>query len=294
MIEASWPEHRLRVGPFAFLVRSPLQQVITEVADLYRDYPSLPMGEVVDYTVAVHFPTPLRRFYRPKLVLSCDVEVPEMAPQPVSHGLLALEMGLNLQIAVGMHRLLLLHAGAVARGGEALILTGESGAGKSTLAAILGHSGWRFLGDEFALVDLSDAQLRPFPRPISLKNDSIALLEAIAPRERFGPRFDGTFKGSIRHLAPPEEAIAAMDEPARPRLVVVPRFQAGAETLARPMTVSETFVRLTQSSTNYRRLGEQGFVTAWSVAEGAPGYEIFYGSSEAAIELVDQLWAIHG
>src|SRR3546814_1610056 len=62
-------------------------------------------------------------------------------------------MGMNLQVALGWRRHLLLHASAVAKDGRALIMSGESGSGKSTLAALLGEGDWRLMGDEFTLID---------------------------------------------------------------------------------------------------------------------------------------------
>lgn len=288
-----WRERVVRCGPFAFLLRSPVGPIMDAVDALYRDYPAAEPGDIVDYTVAVAPPNPLRRWIRPRVDLQCDIEIPDMAPQPLAHGLLALEMGMNLQIAVGMHRHLLLHAGAAARGDGAVIVTGDSGAGKSTLAALLGWGGWRFLGDEFALVDPATGALHPFPRPASLKNESIALLEARVQDGVFGPVFDGTIKGRIRHLAPPAEALAAMGETAAPRLILTPAYEAGAPSEARRLGAAETFVLLTQASTNYRALGEAGFAALATLAQ-IPAYAVRYGSADAALALVDELWAAHG
>src|SRR3546814_13043507 len=80
----------------------------------------------------------------------------------LAHGLLAAEMGMNLQMALGWRRHLLLHASSVEKNGRALVMTGESGSGKSTLAAQLGERGWRLMGDEFALLDLETGAI--FPR----------------------------------------------------------------------------------------------------------------------------------
>lgn len=289
-----WPSRTVRVGPFAFELRSPLREVVAAADRLYRDYPSNAADGIPDYSVAVHPTSPLRRWFRPKLALACDVEIPFMAPVPREHGLLALEMGMNLQLAAGMHRFVLIHAGAVARAGGALVMTGDSGAGKSTLAAMLGHRGWRFMGDEFALLDPADARFRPFPRPISLKNASIELLRGVAPADRFGPRFEGTIKGSVQHLAPPVDAISAMDEAVSARLIVMPSFAAGAEPSLRRMSRAETFFQLNQASTNYRVIGEPAFDAVWRVVEAAPAYEISYGSTEDAEALIDELWRTHG
>src|SRR3546814_18475099 len=92
---------------------------------------------------------------------------------------------MNLQMALGQRRYLLLHASAVERDGRALLMTGMSGAGKSTLAALLGSRGWRLMGDEFALVDPGTGIVHAFPRLVSLKNAAIGVVEsAVRSEER--------------------------------------------------------------------------------------------------------------
>lgn len=95
---------------------------------------------------------------------------------PLIQGLLAAEMGMNLQVALGHRRHLLLHAAVVARDDRAILMSGVSGAGKSTLSLMLSQRGWRFLGDEFAMIDPDTGWAHPFPRPVSLKNESLALI----------------------------------------------------------------------------------------------------------------------
>src|SRR6185503_16279456 len=161
---------------------------------------------------------------RPSVAIKGDYVLPDAAPMSLAHGLLAAEMGMNLQMALGQKSYLLLHAATVEKGGRALIMTGESGAGKSTLAALLGERGWRLMGDEFALLDMASGALLPFPRAISLKNGAIGVMEAEVGADRFGPLLAGTPKGDIRHLRPNAEAIARMGEAARPALILFPRF----------------------------------------------------------------------
>jgi HprK-related kinase A len=199
-------------------------------------------------------------------------------------------MGMNLQMALGEKRYLLLHAGAVERDGRALLLTGASGAGKSTLSALLGEAGWRFMGDEFALLNPETGLVHPFPRAISLKNQSLALFDGAAP-ERLGPVLKGTPKGMIRHLRPPAEAIARMAEPARPALILFPRFGRDFDPETRPVGAAETFVRLTQASTNYVALGERGFAALTGLVTATPAFAIDYRSGEEAAALVETLWS---
>src|ERR1043166_1294833 len=159
----------LRVGPVGFRIGSAWRAPLDALASLYAGYPA-PTDGLCDFTVRLEPERPWRRFLRPSVAIRGDYVLPDAAPLPLAQGLLAAEMGMNLQMALGQKHYLLLHAATVEKDGRALILTGESGAGKSTLAALLGERGWRLMGDEFALLDLASGRLLPFPRAISLKN----------------------------------------------------------------------------------------------------------------------------
>lgn len=279
---------RLKVGPVGFRIGAQWRAPIDALQRLYRGYPE-PKG-LCDFTVRLEAEKPLRRLVRPSVAIRGDFVLPDAAPLPLSLGLLAAEMGMNVQMALGQRRYLLLHAGAVEREGRALLLTGESGAGKSTLSALLGERGWRFLGDEFALLDLDDGHLHPFPRAVSLKNEAVRLFEGVRA-ERLGPVLTGTPKGTIRHLRPNQAAIAAMDRPAVPALILFPRYGAGLASAVRPVGAAELFMRLTQASTNYVTLGRRGFEALTRLCKSVPALAADYGSSEEALALVEQLWA---
>ncbi|MDP8994243.1 MAG: HprK-related kinase A [Pseudomonadota bacterium] len=277
----------LAIGPVSFRFGSAWPGPLRALARLYEGYPA-PPGEVCDFTVRLEPEKPWRRWLRPSVTISGDYTLPDAAPLSLAHGLLAAEMGMNLQMALGQKRFLLLHAATVERAGRALILTGESGAGKSTLAALLGEGGWRLMGDEFALVDCDEGTLHPFPRAISLKNGSIALIERVAGAARMGPLLEGTPKGSIRHLKPRADAVARMEEPARPALILFPRF--GAERALRAVGPAEAFVRLTQASTNYVALGRRGFDALTGLVAACPSLAIDYPDADTAVALVEELW----
>jgi HprK-related kinase A len=279
---------RLKVGPVTFRIGSDWRQPLDALASLYEGYPDA--DAIADFTVRLKAERPWRRLVRPSVAIRGDYILPDAAPLSLAHGLLAAEMGMNLQMALGQKRYLLLHASTVERDGRALLMTGASGAGKSTLAAILGERGWRLMGDEFALLDLASGALQPFPRAISLKNDAVGVMQAMVEAERLGPVLENTPKGTIRHLRPNGEAIARMDEPASPALILFPRYGSGFAPAVRPVGASEVFVRLTQASTNYVALGERAFAALTRLVQ-LPARAIDFASTEQAIELVEQLWA---
>ena len=261
----------VRIGPVGFRVGSDWRAPIAQLADLYAGYPA-PQDGVPDFTVRLFAARPWRRVVRPSVMIGGDYVLPEAAPLPLAQGLLAAEMGMNLQMALGQRRYLLLHASAVERDGRALLMTGQSGAGKSTLAALLSRRGWRLMGDEFALLDPATGLVHAFPRLVSLKNQAIGVVERAAPEARFGPLLAGTPKGDIRHLVPDAAAVAAMDRPARPALLLFPNF--GFDPAERVVPPSEAFVRLTQASTNYVALGERGFDALTGLVQAIPARAI--------------------
>ena len=280
-------KHRfdVRVGSIAFRVGSTWRGPIAALEQLYAGYPC--DKDVPDYTVRLEPERPWRRLIRPSVAIRGDHILPDALPLPLPQGLLAAEMGMNLQLALGERRFLLLHAASVEKAGRGIILTGESGSGKSTLSALLGANGWRFMGDEFVLIEPETGLIHPFPRPVSLKNASITTLSAILPDNRFGPLLVGTPKGDIRHLIPDPAAIAAMDQTAIPRLILFPRF--GFEAALRDVPPGETFVRLTQASTNYTAIGERGFTALTRLVTGVAAKAIDYPDTETALQLVEAL-----
>jgi HprK-related kinase A len=281
--------HRLdlRIGPVTFRIGSDWSAPLAQLERLYAPYPE--PDPIADFTVRLEAERIWRRWIRPSVAIAGDFVLPDAAPLALRHGLLAAEMAMNLQMALGQRRFLLLHASTVERDGRALLMTGESGAGKSTLAALLGERGWRLMGDEFALVDLDDGSLRPFPRAISLKNEAIALF-ADADPDRLGPLLEDTPKGRIRHLRPNADAVARMDEPASPGLILFPRFSPDFVPALRPVGAAETFVRLTQASTNYVALAERGFEALTGMVAAVPAKAIDYADTNSAIALVEEAW----
>ncbi len=278
----------VKVGPRGFCIGSPWREPIAALEALYRGYPK-PEGGIADHRVRLEPVSLLRRFVRPSVFIQGDYTIPEAAPLPLSMGMLAAEMGMNLQVALGERHFLLLHAASVERDGKVLILTGESGSGKSTLSAVLMARGWRLLGDEFALIDPVTGDAHPFPRPISLKNAGVDAVAALVKPDRFGPWLRDTPKGDLRHVIPDAKAIAGMDVPAPPAMILFPAF--GHARAIRPVGKGEVFVRLTQASTNYTALGEAGFRTLTRLIGRTPAHAIDYQDTASGVDLVEQAWA---
>jgi hypothetical protein len=67
-----------------------------------------------------------------------------------------------------------LHAGAVVGPEGAALLLGESGAGKTTLTLALAREGWSLGSDDIAPLDLASGLVRPFPKPLGIRDPAVA------------------------------------------------------------------------------------------------------------------------
>lgn len=69
-----------------------------------------------------------------------------------------------------------LHAGVVARGEKAVVLSGRSGAGKSTLSCALQQRGFSCLSDDMALIDPTGLKVYPYPANAKIRRGSFGVL----------------------------------------------------------------------------------------------------------------------
>jgi HprK-related kinase A len=188
----------------------------------------------------------------------------------------------------------MLHSGVIEKYGHAVIFPAWPGSGKSTLTAALVNRGWRLLSDEFGLIRPEDGLLIPFPRPIPLKNQSIAVIREFAPDAVLGPVYPKTRKGDVAHLKPPTESVERAQEAARPTLIVFPRYAAGESLELAPMAKSRAFLKVSGNAFNYEIQGARGFKAIAALIKACGCYRLSYSRLDDAIAALDQLISEHG
>ena len=283
----------LHIAPFTVRLRSPFAAVQRHLDTFYTDVPRGTVDDFVDFDVQV-LPAPgLRRWWHPQARFLLDGEEP-FFPLPADQAGPLFEWGMNWCVAQRPLGQLVMHAAVVARGDTAIMMPGFPGAGKSTLCASLVHlSGWRLLSDELAILDPASGQVLPHPRPISLKNTSIAIVQTF-PGTRLGPVYRDTRKGDITHAACPGESQRQAEVPARVRWVVFPRFEAGASPHCEALSRAEAFVLISEQSFNNERMGEIGFDALCALLTGAECFEMVYGSTDDSLALVHRITGVAG
>jgi hypothetical protein len=100
---------------------------------------------------------------------------------------------------------LLIHAGSVSWRNAGLVMAGNSGVGKTTLTSKLVMNGCKFLSDEIACFNLDRQMLEPFPRKLSLHQESLEFLGLSLNSEApnvFSRSNEGLWIGDIEDIVP--------------------------------------------------------------------------------------------
>jgi len=277
----------LRTGPFLTHLTTSSEPLLEALPSLYDPRCFVARPDFCDFHVFVRSP-PLRRWLRPKVEFLFE-GAPTFTPSPPDHAVPMFESGLNWVISTTVQQYLIIHAAAVERGGRAAIIPGQSGSGKSTLCAGLAFRGWRLLSDELTLITPVTTELLALARPINLKNESIEVVRRLAPGLVFSRPAEDTIKGTIALVKPPEDSVARMEEPARPRWIVFPVYEKGAATRLGIRPRAESFVELAANAVNYGVLGELGFNTLAEVVTRSSCFELAYGDLEDAVRVLTEM-----
>lgn len=277
---------RLVVPPHVVEIRSPIPVVREGIETLYAHHTVLPSGQgFSDFHVAV---VPSRRWFRPLCTFELDGLAP-FTPLAIGEAYAFLEWGLNWCVTGHGHSWLTLHAAVLEKGGRAVILPAPPGSGKSTLCAALMLNGWRLLSDEMALLDLQTLAITPAPRPVSLKNQSIAVIRARSPQAVMGPVAHDTLKGTVCHLQASPESFERALETALPAWVVFPRYEVSAGFQISARGRAQTLLEVTSNSFNHHVHGRAGFDALARLVDRCDCYDLRYSDLDAALQWFDVL-----
>ena len=190
----------------------------------------------------------------------------------------------NAEAIKGTATYLALHAGAVSRGGEAVILPAPPDSGKTTLTAGLVRAGFEYLSDEAALIDPGTAMVHPFPRAMWMEPPTVELL--------------GRTGGGVPALEDDRYHYQVLAEdlrsgsaggPCPVGFVIAPMYQKGSATSLEPIGRAEAVRMLAENSFNFPRFGASGLVVLHRLVAGARCFRLRVGDLETAVATVSEL-----
>lgn len=278
----------LQTGLFITHLQTSIPSVAKGIGLLYADYPLVEQGNFADFHVNLAPPRNLRRWFKPQVLFLSDGRSP-FKPLPLDQAFPMFEWGLNWCVSSHANRYLIIHAAVVEKGGYAAILPAPPGSGKSTLCAALVNRGWRLLSDELALVRVGDGKIIPLPRPVSLKNESIDIIQCYQPDAIISRKVSDTIKGTVAHMKVPTDSIVRAAETAQAAWVIFPKYQTGATAHLEKLPQSRAFMRVADNAFNYSLLGTKGFETMAGLIDASLCYDFTYSALDEAIETFDAL-----
>lgn len=191
---------------------------------------------------------------------------------------------LNRQAVACSPRHVRVHAAAAEHHGAAILLPGAPGAGKTTLVAGLVARGLGYLGDEVAAIDPRTLCVRAYPKPLTVKAGSQALLAHLEPPDALAELVPGTW-----HVDPRRIRHDAVGSAAPARWVIAPEYRRGAATELVPITAGEAVVLLARHAFELPDLGRHGLAALAAVAMGSSCHRLVMGDLDAASDLVQGL-----
>jgi len=283
---------KFQTGPFLIHLHSDHTGIAEQLRELYPYAPVLDDGDKrpSDFTVNLHRPRGIRRWWRPQVQMRTDAQTPFL-PFPLDHAFPLLEWSYNWCIATQAHQFLMLHSAVIEKDGVALIMPAQPGSGKSTLCAALMLRGWRLLSDEFGLLRPTDPELRlhSLPRPIPLKNESIEVIRNFSDEAVLGPTFKKTRKGDVAHVMASKESQLRGQESALPGWFLFPKYQAGQANSFEKLARGWTFLKVSNNSFNYKLQGARGFRAVADLVNRCPSYALQYSDLNSVIPDIEKL-----
>jgi hypothetical protein len=188
--------------------------------------------------------------------------------------------------ASGQH--LLFHAGALETASGGVLVPGATGSGKSTLVAGLARAGFGYLGDELVALDLTSVLLLSYPKPITLKRGSFALLPELHPDL-------GTHQGSRPwdgeqwQVPVGGETGLPLGRACAPCAVVVPHYDDLRPTTLTRLTQTEAFFTLARHTVNLLDHGAAGIAALAQLARRCPCFSLAMSDLDQACRLLSDL-----
>lgn len=281
----------IQVGAFRYSIKTRYKSIAQSISILYADYDILNNIDediFVDFHISIEPDGLINKVFNRQSLFLFDGFSP-FNPLSSRHAPAIIEWGMNWCVSSQINTHLIIHAAVIEKAGYAAIMPAPPGSGKSTLTAALIQEGWRLLSDELAIIDVKNSCVIPFPRPVSLKNQSIDIIKNRYPSVVFGPISTDTLKGTVCHIKAPTLSVQQQHNKCPVGWVIFPKYIQDIKANILTVRKAQALLDVADNSFNYSRLGSAGFDTLSKVIGGADCHYFHYSKLDDAIAIFDSL-----
>jgi len=200
-----------------------------------------------------------------------------------------LEWGINYRVIARRPEFLQLHAATLALGGAGFIFAADSGSGKSTLTAALLACGWKYLSDEFALIEPRSRTLHPFPKALCIKAGSFDLMRRLKLPVWRNRHYVKALKGPVGYIRPQDIRPDIVSAPVPARYVVLPQYIEGARPALRPVPRAQAAFLLARCAFNRSGFDRQAIPVINALVREAECFRLEIGQLDETCDLLESL-----
>lgn len=183
--------------------------------------------------------------------------------------------------------LLYLHAGAVQKNGKVLIVVGGSRSGKTSLVSFLiNHYGYEFLSDEIVPIVLSNGNVLPFHRALSIRKETLPFLNISASIDNDISTVDGEVVKFISYKSLSNTTDGDINN--KIATIIFPHF--GDDTLISEVDIKSSLTKLLESSVNFRSVVNEGLDFIVKMLPSVKLYELTIKNISKAANCIAKLF----
>ena len=189
--------------------------------------------------------------------------------------------------------LIAIHAAALSVGNNCLLFPGDSGVGKSTLSAALIKSGFKYLTEDTAIIDINSRRVIAAPVSLRIKEGSWSIVQAMFQDSLTTTVHNSRDGRKIRYLVPPEESFHQSNMGCDfVKALVFPKYSPESETSIRAISRIDTILKIQDCGYDAgARLNKAKVAELLDWIKDVDCYEMNYTSSPEAVSIVRSLLA---
>lgn len=181
-----------------------------------------------------------------------------------------------------------MHAAAVVKKKNCILLPASCGSGKSTLTAALVGSGFQYCSDDMVFLTPKPVMMRPAPLAMGIKSGSWELVEKYHPQLSLLSSHERADGKVIRYLSPPAHAgLKTQTGPLKVTHILFPGYREGEKAALSFLTPAQGLCRIAQAGYDVKDGMSEACLeqlVAW-IAD-IPCYEFRYGDLGEAVDFL--------